>query len=173
MKRFLLSFMLISLILLTGCEKVTNIGDYKEGTYFAYDEESNYTAMMYVDEDGYIKSVLFDAVYLSGCKTRNVIDDTCILTTKRALGDEYGMSKVSDIGEWYEQVDNFSKKVIDEQGINWLVLKYKDTEGNITSEKPADKEEKDKVYTDTVSGVTIVVDNLERLMNDILMQAKK
>ncbi|MDD4036566.1 MAG: hypothetical protein PHS45_04515 [Bacilli bacterium] len=173
MKKVLFSFMLIVLMLSTGCEKIGKVGDYKEGTYFAYDEDSNYTVTMYVDDTGHIKSVLFDAAYLSGCATRGVIDDTCTLTTKRGLGDEYGMARVSDVGEWYEQVDNFSKKVIDEQGIDWLVLKYKDADGKITSEKPADKEEKDKVYTDTVSGVTIVVDNLEKLMNNVLTQAKK
>jgi hypothetical protein len=172
MKKVLVSFILVTLILLTGCEKVS--GNYKEGTYYAHDEETGYTVTMYVEKDGLIKSVLFDAIYLVGCETRGVIDETCeYATTKRALGNDYGMSAVTDVGEWYEQVDRFAKKVVDEQGIDWLVLKYKDNENNITDEKPEGKTEDDKVYTDTVSGVTIVVDNLERLMIDVLEQAKK
>ncbi len=186
MKNKLLSLAFIFMvILLTGCTKVA-VGDYKEGTYFAYDEATNYTAVVYIDESGIIKSVFIDAAYIqydadNQCPEIIVRGNVrCNPSTKQTLGEDYGMrDRSAQIGiieggaEWYEQIDDFTNKVIEEQGIEWINFKYKNPDGTVTSVKPDDKTEDDKVYTDSVAGVTIIVDNLYRLINDILEQAKK
>ncbi|MGI6309736.1 MAG: hypothetical protein ACOXZW_03415 [Bacilli bacterium] len=172
MKKILTTLVILVVIILSGCTKVT--GDYKEGVYFAYDKDTKYSVVVYVDNTGQIKNVFFDAIYLMDCKVRNDISTCQDVTTKQALGDNYDMKKVSSINqEWYEQVNNFSDKVVKEQGLDWLELKYKDAEGHITTTQPTNQEAKDKVYTDSVAGVTIVVDNLARLVNDALKQAGK
>ena len=177
--------MLLLLCTLSSCTKVK--GAYKEGTYYAYDEESNYSVIMYVDETGLIKSMLFDAVMLQ-CSDEEEKERTCTptdtfadikVTTKQHLGEAYGMRSTSDNmgiieggAEWYEQVASFANKVMAEQNLDWLVFKYKNEEGKATDIKPSNKTEKDKVYTDSVAGVTIKVDNLYKLANMVLSQAK-
>jgi hypothetical protein len=172
MKKITVCLLGVIFLLLSGCTKVT--GNYKEGTYFAYDEATKYSVVMYVDEAGVIQSVFFDSIYLTGCEQRGVLQTCEGVTSKQALGDDYNMRPASAINkEWYEQVNSFAAKVVEEQDLEWLEFKYKDAEGNITSTQPEGKEEKDKVYTDTVAGVTIVVDNLSRLINNVLEQASK
>ncbi len=172
MKKFLVISMVMVLILLSGCTRVE--GKYKEGTYFAYDQTTSYTVVMYVNENGEIKSLFFDSIFLTGCTTRGVISTCQGATTKQRLGDDYNMRRVSSIDkEWHEQVNAFASKVVEEQGLDWLALKYKDDDGNIIEAKPENKTEEDKIYTDSVAGVTIVVDNLSRLVNDVLGQARK
>lgn len=177
MKKILVSILLVVLITLTGCTKVEGL--YKEGTHFAYDEETQYTVIVYVDESGLIKSVFFDAPYIvydSDNKCPEVIKygkPQCQPTTKQILKDEYGMRAASSIDkEWYEQVEAFADKVIKEQNLDWLTFKYKDADENIVVEQPEGKTEADKVYTDSVSGVTIRVDNLYRLIDKVIKQAK-
>jgi hypothetical protein len=165
-------------ILVTGCIRVQDRGLYKEGTYFSFDAATKYSVVMYVGSDGMIKSVLFDAAYAAGCAQRGKLDDTCTITTKRALGDNYNMRVASPISkEWYEQVDAFAAKVVAAQGIDWLEFKYRvlgeDGKYTFTAERPAEQEEDRKVFTDSVSGVTIIADNLQRLVSDVLEQAKK
>ena len=178
MKKAVLTLLMVALIVIvTGCVKIGQ-NKYKEGTYFVYDDETAYSVVMYVDSSGMIKSLFFDAVYAANCAQRGVLDSTCTITTKQALGDDYNMKAASPIEkEWYEQVNAFADKVIEEQGIDWLEFKYRvmgdDGKYTFTDTKPEGSEEKDKVYTDSVAGVTIVVDNLHRLVNDVLEQAKK
>ena len=178
--RKLLIGLLVAIIMVTtsGCVRVTN-AQYKEGTYHAFDPGTKYSVVVYIDNKGVIKSVFFDAIYMTGCAQRGVLDPTCTITTKQTLGEEYGMrSKSADIGviengaEWYEQVNTFAEKVVKEQSIDWVVFKYKDEDGKTTNEQPEGKTEDDKVYTDSVAGVTIIVNNLYRLVNDALEQAK-
>jgi len=172
MKKFLVIIIVLFMVLVTGCTKVE--GKYKEGTYYAYDTATRYSVVMYVDSSGKIRSVFFDSIYLQECGTRGVISTCKNVTSKQALGDDYGMKPVSLIEkEWYEQVNAFGDKVVQEQGLEWLEFKFKDTNGNITATKPDNTDENDKIYTDSVAGVTIVVDNLSRLINDALKQAEK
>ncbi|MFA7515139.1 MAG: hypothetical protein WCZ09_02925, partial [Bacilli bacterium] len=110
MKKILTTLVILVVIILSGCTKVT--GDYKEGVYFAYDKDTKYSVVVYVDNTGQIKNVFFDAIYLMDCKVRNDISTCQDVTTKQALGDNYDMKKVSSINqEWYEQVNNFADKV--------------------------------------------------------------
>ena len=159
MKKLVLTFVLVGLLLMTGCTKVAE-GDYKEGTYFGYVEEAGYdgtvtvtTAAIYVDENGMIKSVFIDSTYKSPDSK---------LTTKKALGDDYGMKGTSaDRGvipggaEWYEQVANLEKKIVEEQGLDWI--EWKD-EGKTT--------------TDSVTGVTINISAMYEAVQKALTQAK-
>lgn len=175
MKWLKVLLVIVILLFVSACTKVGN--NYKEGTYYSYDNDSKYSVVIYIDDQGLIKSVFFDAVYAADCTTYNVLDETCTLTTKRALGNDYKMKEVSGIGkEWYEQVDAFADKIIKEQGLEWMEFKYRimgeDGKYYFTDDNNQ-TDEKNKIYTDSVAGVTIVVDNLYRLVNDVLRQAKK
>ena len=159
MKKFLCVFMaLVGLVLFTGCEKVN--GNYKEGTYFGYDSYESYgvkyvtTAVVYVGSDGMIKSVFIDSTYNK--------DD--VNTTKKSLGDDYGMKSTSaNMGnitggaEWYEQVNKIEEKVVSEQGLDWV--KWSD-------------EAKTKLDVDTISAVTINSDSYINAVSKALSQAK-
>lgn len=160
MKKKLLLTGLLTL-LVCGCTPVATEnakGEYKEGTYFGSYEEADgektltTTAYVYVDETGMIKSVSLDCTYLKDG----------VYTTKKALGDDYGMKNVSaNMGnieggaEWYEQAKTFEDKVVEEQGLDWLVW----SDG-------------DETKTDSVSGVTMKVNGFVKAINDALDDAK-
>ena len=145
----ILSIALVA-ILLTGCGS----NGLKEGTYegSAIDtyggEENTATARVTIDDEGKITDVYLDTTY-----TKDGVE-----TTKKTLGDEYGM-KVgnSDYGqaeyEWYEQVEALEQAVIDNQGIEFLNV---DEDG----------------YTDAVSTCTIQVSALYEALEDALSKAK-
>jgi major membrane immunogen (membrane-anchored lipoprotein) len=161
MKKFLVfSFLVCGLFLFSGCQNVSEKGSYKEGTYFGYDEYESYgskfvtSAVIYVNENGLIKSVFVDSTY----------DKDSVNTTKKALGDSYGMKETSaNIGvipggaEWYEQVKKIEDKVVSEQGLSWV--KWSD-------------DAKTKLDVDTISGVTISSNSYINAINNALNQAK-
>jgi hypothetical protein len=162
----------LTLILLTGCTKVEE-GKYKEGTYFGADLSNKHTAVVYVDNTGKVKSVLIDAIY-----GKKQADGTTSFTTKQMLGDDYAMKQSSPVGkEWYEQVKLLSDKVVAEQGLDWLVFKYRVTNANgdfeYTETKPADQTEEKKIYTDSVAGVTINISPSYNAIKDALTKALK
>ena len=158
MKKYLFGLAILMLFL-TGCDVNTNTtkGNYKEGTYFgSYEYEYNgqkdvATAVIYVDANGLIKSCFIDTTYLK--------DD--VYTTKKTLGDNYGMKTTSaNIGnipggaEWYEQIGAIEKKVVEEQGIEWV--RY-DAEGT---------------KLDGFAGATLKVSDLMKALESALAQAK-
>jgi major membrane immunogen (membrane-anchored lipoprotein) len=159
MKRYLnVLLVLLVVFVLTGCEKV-NEGKYKEGTYFGSYQYESYgkkyvtTAVVYIDDAGLIKSVFIDSTYFKND----------VYTTKKVLGDDYGMKEASAKNgvieggaEWYEQINVFEDKVVEEQGLDWLTF---------TDEA--------KTKTDAVSGVTITVDTYNAAVKAALDQAKK
>lgn len=157
MKKMFICLVCMMLVVLTGCEKVEQ-GSYKEGTYMGYDEFVSYdvpyvtTAVVYVDSNGMIKSCYIDSTYTK---------DNAV-TTKKVLGDDYGMKSTSEnIGvipggaEWYEQIEVIEKKVIEEQGLDWV--KWQDDE---------------KTKLDSISGVTISADSYINALTQALNQAK-
>ncbi|MDD3392617.1 MAG: hypothetical protein PHE54_03675 [Bacilli bacterium] len=151
MKKLLGSLALMGLVLVTGCTAVT--GDYKEGTYFgsssvyeSYGRSYVSTAVVYVDESGKIASVFIDATYVS--------DN--VNTTKKVLGDDYGMKSSSEAGyEWYEEINLLEDKIVEEQGLDWIT--WSDT---------------DETETDSVAGVTIAIDSYYEAVSNALNQAK-
>ncbi|MDD2181259.1 MAG: hypothetical protein PHW32_02695 [Bacilli bacterium] len=159
MKKLLMSLMIIALVMITGCTKVEEKGDYKEGTYFgaskefeSYGSEFISTATVYVGEDGRIKSVLIDSTY----------NKDGVNTTKKTLGDAYGMKETSANkgaipggAEWFEQVNNLEAKIVEEQGLDWL--------------KWSNEEETE---IDSVANVTITVDTYYEAVMNALKQAK-
>ncbi len=148
MKKRLLLVMTFVLIVITGCVKIEEQGNYKVGTYFGSftDNGSVATAVVYVDDNGYIKSVYLDTTY----------EKDEVLTTKKTLGEEYGMKAASPISkEWFEQVETLEKKIITEQGLDWI--KWTD---------------EDKTVTDSVSGVTMKINTLYKAVDGALKQAK-
>ncbi len=149
MKKLALCLVLVSLFLIAGCEKK---GTYKEGTYFGSTQFVSYgakyvtTAVVYVNENGNIKSVFIDTTY-----TKDAVS-----TTKKVLGDAYGMKASSLIKkEWFEQVNTLEAKIVKEQGLDWL--EFKDAA---------------KTETESVSGVTITVDTYYAAVKAALDQAK-
>lgn len=159
-KFFTICFAFIGLVVLAGCGKVEEKGNYKEGTYYGSTEYESYgakyvtSAVVYVNENGMIKSVFIDSTY----------DKDDVNTTKKALGDNYGMKDTSaNIGvipggaEWYEQVAKIEEKVVAEQGLDWV--KWSD-------------DAKTKLDVDTISGVTISSDSYINAVSNALSQAK-
>lgn len=158
MKKVFLGLVLVALLFVTGCNKVEE-GNYKEGTYYGFAEETAYdgsvtvtSATIYVDEKGVIKSVFIDSTYKKDGK----------LTTKKTLGDAYGMKATSANkgvieggAEWDEQVVNLETKIIEEQGLNWLTWS-----------------DEEKTTTDSVTGVTIDISNMYKAVQSALEQAK-
>lgn len=149
MKKKILLMGLASLVLLSGCSK-----GYKEGVYTgtASDtyggQDNTATAIVTVNSNGKITDVDLDTTYTT---------KDGVLTTKKTLGDDYGMynsSYGSTIGEWYEQVETLEKYVVDNQGIDELTLN-------------------DEGKTDAVSGCTIKIDALYNALDSALKQAKK
>lgn len=143
---------LASVLLLTGCEKVSEQGNYKPGTYMGssvdnYGGNNNEAiAVVYVDDNGKIASVYLDTTYQVGDS----------ITTKRVLKDEYNMKKYSSATyEWYEQMEILEDKIIEEQGTDFITWS---------------NEEETK--TDAITGVTIQIDAVIRALNNALAQAK-
>ena len=147
---------LASMFLVTGCNKVEEKGDYKEGTYFGYAQAESYgkmyytTAVVYVNENGKIKSVFVDNTYSK--------DEA--YTTKKILRDDYGMKDASASAgnieggaEWYEQAAVIEEKVLEEQGLSWVELD-------------------DSNKLDGVSGVTITANTYIEALEEALKQAK-
>lgn len=178
MKKLYVILIALTFVLVTGCTKVEQ-GNYKEGTYFGFDDVNKQTAVIYVDKDGMIKSVFIDAVY-----GQTQPDKTKVYTTKQILGDAYGMKTASaNMGiieggaEWYEQVNAIATKVVEKQGIDWLKFKYRVTDENgvttFTDTTPTGQTEKDKLYTDSVAGVTIHADASYNAVKSALDKAKK
>lgn len=161
-KLFLTNIIILSLFAFCGCEKVEKEGIYKTGTYTgvvpyeSYGKEYVTTATIYVGKYGNIESCFIDSTYET---------EGGIITTKKALHDGYAMKETSaNIGvipggaEWYEQVEEIEKKVIEEQNLDWV--------------KWTDKEQT-KLSLDVISGVTITADTYIKAVNQALMQAKK
>ena len=155
MKKFLCFLTILALLFTVGCEKVTEKGNYKEGTYFARvaSDANTVTAVAYVDESGVIKSLFIDTTY-----TKNDV-----LSTKKTLGDAYGMKGTSASkgvieggAEWDEQLEVLEKKILEEQDLDWL--KWTDEA---------------KTKTDSVAGVTVTIDKYYAAVANILEQAKK
>lgn len=160
MKKFLVIMLMTTVLFFTGCEKEVSKekGNYKEGTYFGSVKYESYganyvtTAVVYVNDEGLIKSVYVDSTY----------SKDGVNTTKKTLGDDYAMKATSAaIGtieggaEWYEQVAVIENKVISEQVIDWVVW--------------ADEEQ---TKLDGVTGATITANTYIEAIGIALEQAK-
>ncbi|MFA5407487.1 MAG: hypothetical protein WC343_01800 [Bacilli bacterium] len=143
-------------VLLTGCTKVG--GSYKEGTYLGSVQYESYgskyvtTAVIYVDETGLIKSCFIDSTYAKDS----------VNTTKKTLGNDYGMKESSaSMGtieggaEWYEQINVIEQKIVSEQGIDWV--SWSDAE---------------ETKLDSISGVTISANTYIEAVSEALNKAK-
>ena len=155
MKKFGMIIGILCISLLVGC---SSTGKYKEGVYHKEvpdnygGQENTAIAEVTVDSKGKISKVVLDTTYTTNDgKT----------TTKKNLGDSYGMKGTSSaIGtikggaEWYEQVESLEKAVISHQGIDFITL---DSEGK----------------TDAVSGCTIKISALYTALEKALAEAIK
>ena len=157
MKKFLSVLAIICLVLVSGCTKVEE-GNYKAGTYYgtvvdSYGVVNNTaTAVVYVNDKGMIESVFLDTTY----------EHEGTITTKKTLGNDYGMKGVSaSMGnieggaEWFEQVNALEEKIVSEQGLDFL-----------------EWSNEEKTKTDSVAGVTIQINALVEAANKAIEQAK-
>ncbi len=153
----IISLLIVVIIMTVGCQKV-NEGKFTEGTYFGSVETVSYgkkyvtTAVVYINDQGLIKSVFIDSTYLK--------DE--VNTTKKVLGDAYGMKStsanagtISEGSEWYEQVEVLEEKIIEEQGIDWIVW-----------------QDDAKTKLDALTGFTITADSYIEAVSKALEQAK-
>ena len=148
MKKLKYVVCLLMVVMLVGCGKKYNAGEYVGSVIDSYGGENNTaTAKVTIDDSGKITDVYLDTTY-----TKDGVE-----TTKKTLKEDYGMLNHpygSTVGEWYQQVEKLEQAVIDNQGIDFLNL---DEDG----------------YTDAVSGCTIKIDALYQAINDALEKAKK
>jgi major membrane immunogen (membrane-anchored lipoprotein) len=149
MKKYLVFGLVAMAIFLVGCEKIAE-SNYKAGTYMGSHEYVSFgksyvtTAVVYIDDAGQIKSVYLDATY----------EKDGVYTTKKTLGDAYGMIVASPIEkEWYEQA---------------AVL-----EAYIVLNQTVDVELGEDGKTDAISGVTMRMDYYKSAVLNALEQAKK
>lgn len=112
----------------------------------------------FVDRNGE-KQVVNASVEVKDEKIVSIsIDETYTVngkkTTKKTLGDEYGMKGESTKGEWYEQINHLEKQLIG-------------TDGDIElDEKGIAKD------SDVLSGCTIVLTNIEDAVEDAMDRTK-
>ena len=148
MKKLKYVVCLLMVVMLVGCGKKYNAGEYVGSVIDSYGGENNTaTANVTIVDSGIITDVYLDTTY-----TKDGVE-----TTKKTLKEDYGMLNHpygSTVGEWYQQVEKLEQAVIDNQGIDFLNL---DEDG----------------YTDAVSGCTIKIDALYQALNDALEKAKK
>ncbi len=159
MKKILLFLGIV--FLLAACVPVEDNdvieGDYTPGMYTGYyvQEEGDYagvaTAVVFVDENGFIANVYLDATYIKDG----------IPHSKKALGDDYNMRWRSEqIGvipggaEWDEQAEALEEKIVTEQGLDWVSY---DDEG--------------EVDVDAVSGATMIITELVNATASALEEA--
>ncbi len=154
--------LLITILILSGCEKIEPEGIYQQGTYTGVVPYESYgtqyvtLATIYVGKNGNIESCYIDSTYQTA---------DGVITTKKALHDDYNMKSTSaSIGvipggaEWYEQVEQIEQKVLEEQNLDWV--RWSD-------------DTQTKLDLDTISGVTITADTYIRAIEQALSQAKK
>lgn len=151
---------LIIIVVLTNGKtdtKENKKGIYRTGVYFGSNDVVGYdgskfvtTAVITVDENNKISNVFIDETY--------VAND--VKTTKKTLGDSYGMKATSKkIGvieggsEWYEQVKVIEDKVVAEQSTSWAKF---------------DNAKK----LDGVSGCTITANNYIKAIENAIAKAK-
>lgn len=137
-------------LLLTGCFGSKN--EFNEGEYTGEASTGiadTATATVTIDSDGNITAVSLDSTYTT---------DAGVETTKKTLGDFYGM-KIgnSEYGvanlEWYEQIKILEDKIIEDQGVTNIVLGDNDK-------------------TDSVSGCTVEIAGLINAFNNAMEKAK-
>lgn len=172
MKKLLLGlFLLVLVATLAACG--AEQGEYTPGVYHGYTVGATPSiAVVTVDENGMIESVLVDEVYLKEDAEGELSWEgrsgptTGYATTKRALDDGCGYvmhpGEVVDCtveGElmWWEQVDALAAAVVEAQGVPTWSL----TEGSFT--EGAD---------DVVAGVSITVDSYIDAIEDALAKAE-
>lgn len=137
MKKIFLA-LLVAMVLFAGCSNKLKAGVYEAENVLP---DSTAIAKVTIDSDGKITDVYFDETYDG--------------STKKTLGDEYGMKSEwgSQIGEWYEHVAALEKAIVDNQGVETITLT-------------------DKGTTDAVSSCTIQVSHLIKAFNDAIAKAK-
>jgi len=173
MKKFVLALFLLGLVgTLAACGGTAEQGEYTPGVYHGYTVGNEPSiAVVTVDENGMIESVLIDEVYLQSEEGGEITWEgrggptDGIATTKRALDDgcaydmHGGVENCSVEGEmmWWEQVDALGQAVVDAQGVptDWSIV-----EGSF--ENPSD----------AVAGVSITVDTYISAIEDALDKAQ-
>lgn len=130
-------------------------GDYTPGIYFGLDEDSKYMATVIINSAGGIEEVIFDGIYQKDPdRTPDSGDE--YWTTKQVLGDDYGMSRNSEIGDFYVHANNLADAVVANQGWSddWTIVEGKFEEG-----------------IDAVAGVTVSVDGMKIAFEEAIAQA--
>lgn len=152
MKKIKYLICVFALILLAGCSDGYKEGEYTGTATDSYGgQENTASAKITIDSEGKITDVYLDTTY-----TYTNEDGVSVSTTKKTLGDDYGMYNHpygSTVGEWDTQVEALEQAVIENQGIDFLNL---DEDG----------------YTDAVSGCTIKIDAMYEALANALEQAK-
>lgn len=138
-------------------------GDYTPGTYFSYDETDGSSALVVVNENGFIVSVFFDQLRIKTAineETGEVVFTT--FSTKQALQEDYTLASGYT---WAEEADELAAAIVANQGWNtdWAII---DEGGSLSF----DLEDQDVI--DDVSGVTITITGFKTTFDDAISQAE-
>lgn len=91
----------------------------------------------FTDRNGAEQKVYVDLALENGKISKISIDETYtqdgISTTKKALGDDYGMNEVTTVGEWDDQIIHLEKTLVGTDGKIALDDKGYPTESDVTS----------------------------------------
>ena len=138
-------------------------GEYTPGTYFSYNEEDGASALIVIDENGFIQSVFFDQL-----RIKTAIDETTgevvftTFSTKQALQEGYTLASGFT---WAEEADELAEAIVANQGWNADWDTYEDG-GKLLF----DLEDQDVI--DAVSGVTIGISGFKTTYEDAISQAE-
>jgi hypothetical protein len=133
-------------------EAVVVDGDFTPGTYYGYDSVGGYMAIVFINEEGGIEDVIFDAMYHG--------------STKQILGDAYGMGAITG-KEWYEHADALAAEVVANQG--WSTISI--TETTLDSTWDALSVPNHVIEFDGFAGATIGAEGFVFAWNDAISQA--
>lgn len=138
-------------------------GDYTPGTYFAFDNDSGASALIVINENGFIESVFFDEL-----RIRTSIDEVTgevvftTFSTKQALQENYTLASGYT---WAEEADELAEAIVANQGWNDEWDTYVD--GDSLKFNLDDQE-----VIDDVAGVTIGIDGFKTTYEDAISQAE-
>lgn len=138
-------------------------GNYTPGTYFSFNDESGASALIVIDENGFIESVFFDEL-----RIRTAIDEVTgevvftTKSTKQALQEGYTLGSGFT---WAEEADELAAAIVANQGWNTDWDTYVD--GDSLKFNLDDQE-----VIDDVAGVTIGIDGFKDTFEDAIAQAE-
>ncbi len=140
-------------------------GDYTPGIYYGMSEANGYYATVVINENGGIELVILNALYtMDGPDEIEGTEDDYV-TTKQALGGDYGMLGITGKG-WFEHANELAAALVANQGwsADWDMY-----DAGSHFKFVVDDEE---VVLDGIAGVTIGIEGFKTAFEEAIGQAE-